>query len=97
MENMLQYPEVKERKMPHNQFVYVYAGTGIIGLLGFLFALFYPLLYKKAYREPIFFAFYIIVLASFIVENTIENSLGAGFFAFFLLLGLNYWSGKVKP
>ena len=91
-----QYPGVKEPKMPHNQFVYVYAGTGLLGLLGFIITFVFPLLYQKAYQEPIFLAFYMIVFSSFMVENTIENSLGAGFLAFFLLLGLNYWSSKLR-
>lgn len=91
----LYYPAVSEPKMPHNQLVYVYAGTGIIGLLGFVFAFFYPIYYQKNYRDTIFLAFNIIVFISFMAENTIENSMGAGFYAFFLLLGLNHhlrWS-----
>ena len=88
------YPEVEEPKMPHNQFVSVYAGTGIIGLLLFLVAFLYPLFYNKNYRNPLFLGFHVIVFTSFLAENTIENSIGVAFYASYLLLGLNYLSRK---
>lgn len=79
--------------MPHNQFVSVYAGMGIVGVLLFTFAFFYPVFYQKNYRDSLFFAFHVIVFLSFMMENTIENSIGIAFYVFFLLLGLNYLSG----
>lgn len=82
------YPEVHPVKMPHNQFVSVYAGTGLLGLALFCFAFFFPLFYRRHYRDPLFLAFHVIVFCSFLVENTIENSLGIGFYVGFLLLGL---------
>jgi O-antigen ligase len=84
------FDESIEPKMPHNQFVSVYAGTGIVGLMLFLIAFFFPLVYKKAYRNTMFLSFNIIVLLSFMVENTIENAIGIAFYLFFLLLNLNY-------
>jgi len=86
------YPESTEVKMPHNQFVSIYASMGIVGLGLFLFAFFFPLFYKKGYRHTLFLSFHIIVLLSFLVENTIENSIGIAFYLFFLLLNLNYQS-----
>jgi O-antigen ligase len=91
------YPESKEVKMPHNQFVSIYASMGIIGLGLFLFAFFFPLFYKKGYRHTLFLSFHIIVLLSFLVENTIENSIGIAFYLFFLLLNLNYQSKDRIP
>jgi len=144
-----QYPEMKQIRMPHNQLISVYAGTGLVGLSVFLFAFFYPLMswevgsgkyrVKSAKSEVrsrkyevenrkisaenqtnaippdastsklttydlqtynlltsqdkafnLFLAFHVIVFASFMVENTIENSIGVGFYAFFLLLGLQH-------
>ena len=97
-----QYPDVKEIRMPHNQLVSVYAGTGIVGLLVFLFAFFFSLFFswkremkrqkikteQPSFDFQLFLALHIIVFASFMVENTIENSIGVGFYTFFLLLGL---------
>ncbi|MCP3932088.1 MAG: O-antigen ligase family protein [Bacteroidetes bacterium] len=91
------YPEIPEPKKPHNQLLSVFAGMGIIGLLLFLFAFFYPLYHQKNYRDSLFLAFHVIVFSSFMTENTIENSIGIGFFAFFLLLGLNYLEGQIVP
>ena len=88
--------DVSAPKMPHNQFISTYAGTGIVGLIIFLFAFFYPLWYHNYYREILFASFHLIVFFSFMVENTIETSIGVTFYAFFLLLSLNFLSGKEK-
>ncbi len=84
-------------RMPHNQLVTIYAGTGIIGLALFLLGFFFPLFYQKNYRQPLFLALHAIVFMSFLVENTIENNFGVSLFLFFLLLGLNYLSSRGKP
>jgi len=90
------YAAIDQKLMPHNQLVSVYAGMGIIGLSVFLFAFFYPLFYQKNYEDPLFLAFHVVVFFSFMIENTIENAIGIAFYVFFLLLGLNFLSGK-KP
>lgn len=100
------YPEIEHVRMPHNQFISVYAGTGLVGLVLFLFALSYPLYWvllkrrsspKNAFSgvslgtdlgNTLFLGFHIIIFASFMVENTIENSMGVGIYAFYLLLWL---------
>lgn len=84
------YPHFVERLMPHNQFLYILAGLGIIGLLVFCFAIFFPLFYQKNYKHPLFLSFYAIIFVSFMLEHTIENSLGVAFYLFFLLLFLNH-------
>jgi len=86
------YATIDQKLMPHNQLVSVYAGMGIVGLLLFLFAFFYPLFYHKNYRDNLFLAFHVVVFFSFMIENTIENSIGIAFYVFFLLLGLNFLS-----
>ena len=83
------YPQLPEPLVPHNQFLFVLAGTGIVGLLLFLLGLFYPLFYHGNYRHPFLLGFYGIVLTAFLIEHTIENSMGVGFFLVFLLLYLN--------
>ncbi len=42
-----EHPEILKPKMPHNQFLSVYAGTGIIGLAVFLFSFFLPTFLSK--------------------------------------------------
>lgn len=81
------YPSIKH-KLPHNQFLFTWASNGIIGLALFLYAFFYPLLYKGNYKHPIFLSIHVIIFFSFMMENTIETSMGVGIYCFFLLLGL---------
>ncbi|MCB0641079.1 MAG: O-antigen ligase family protein [Phaeodactylibacter sp.] len=85
-----EYGDIAAPKMPHNQFVSIYAGTGLSGLLIFLIGFFYPLYYQKNYKNILFVAFHIIIFFSFMMENTIENNFGVSFYLLFLLLGLNY-------
>lgn len=82
------YPEYEKPLMPHNQFMFVIAGSGIMGFILFLIALFLPLLYRRAYRNDFYLGFYILFLTSFMIEHTIENALGVGMFSSFILLCL---------
>lgn len=75
--------DIDSMKMPHNQFISIYAGSGIIGLGLFLFALFYPFFKVPIWKNPLALGFFILSLGGFIVENTIENSIGIGFFIYF--------------
>jgi len=79
------YPTVSP-KLPHNQFLFFYTATGLVGLLFFSFAFFFPLVYKKRYQHALFLAFYVIVFTSFMVESTLETAIGTAFYIFFLLL-----------
>ena len=86
--------DISASKMPHNQLISTYAGTGLVGLIIFCIAFFYPLWYENNYRGELFSSFHLIVFFSFMVENTIETSIGVTFYSFFLLLGLNYLSSQ---
>ena len=84
-----QYPDFKEAHMPHNQFLFVLAGTGVFGLLLFLFAFLFPLYHQKNYQSVLFLSFMTMMLTAFLIEHTIENSIGVGFYAFFLSILLS--------
>ena len=79
------YPEIlpEVRLTPHNQYVYVYAACGAIGLLLFLISTLYPLFSKESYSNYLFLSIYIILLSSFLSEATIENQLGTAIFITF--------------
>ncbi len=77
-----------EAKMPHSQWVSYLVGTGWAGLLVFLYSFFYPLFEGRRYRDVLFVSFWLIVLVSFFVENTLENNFGVSFYVMFLLLHL---------
>jgi len=82
------YPEVdaKQRLLPHNQFVFVYACLGLIGVAWFSVMILFPLLWRKRYRNSLFLVFHVIVVASFFVEATIEGQIGTAYYIFFFLL-----------
>lgn len=84
------YPGFQHELMPHNQFLFVAAGTGIVGLVLCVFAFFYPLFYRKNYRDDRLLAFYCIAFAAFMIEHSIENAVGVAFFIFFLSLLLSH-------
>lgn len=71
-------------KLPHNQFLYLLAGTGLLGLFFSLYAFLRPVF---AYRggQALFYAFQCMVLVSFLVEYTIETAIGAAWYLFFTL------------
>ncbi len=81
------HPDLSAPLMPHNQFLTVMAAHGIIGLVVFLLALFLPLWYGAAWRQPAFLATWIILVSSCMVESTLENALGVGLFVVFLGVG----------
>jgi O-antigen ligase len=85
-----EYTDASKPKMPHNQFVTMYAGSGMIGLLVFLSSFFFPLFYRRSYRITFFLALHVIVFFSFMMENTIENNFGISFYLLFLLIGINF-------
>ena len=82
--------EFVKSKLPHNQFVYFMAATGIIGLIVFLLSIFYPWLSKKRFKNQLFTVFFVIMLFSFLAEHTLEIQLGTAFYLLFLLLIKKY-------
>lgn len=73
----------KFRKRAHNQYLTIAVTFGLFGFLWFLFSLFYPLVAHHFQPGYIYLAFLIIVLLSFISEDTLESQAGVTFFAFF--------------
>jgi O-antigen ligase len=72
--------------LPHNQFVFVAAGTGVFGLLVFVIAICLPLMRRRYLKNWLFVCFHIIILSSFFTEATIEEQMGTDFYLSFLLL-----------
>ena len=83
--------------MPHNQFLHAGASAGIPGMLIFTLALLWPLLYRRAWRDPLFAAFYVLILSSCMVEHTLETQLGTAFYILFVLMGLRYLDEPNAP
>lgn len=85
------YPSVspENRRLPHNQFIWLLATTGVIGLLVFLFSFFYPLLSSGLHKHWISVVFYLSLFSSFFTEHSLEEQMGTGFYLIFLLLLMN--------
>lgn len=90
------FPAQTKKLMPHNQFLFVAAGMGFVGLLIFLLALCYPFFVHGHFRDPFYFIFFFVFFLSFLVEHTLENSIGIGFYVLFLGICLNYLAGQGK-
>ena len=80
------FPKYSESpKLPHNQFLYILAATGVLGVLMSLWAFLYPLTFAVYRRFYLFSVFQVVIFVSFLVEYTLETSIGAAFYLFFLL------------
>lgn len=78
-----QYPD-RSPMRPHNQFVSVLAGGGLLAFVPFALAFLYILLGQQGWKKAIFLSTYLVLFSSCLVENTLENGAGIGIFCFFL-------------
>ena len=74
-------PEYRLRS--HNQYLAIMVAFGVIGLLWFLFSMFYPLFADKRNRNYLYMVFLFIVMLSMFTDDTLETQVGATLFAFF--------------
>jgi len=85
----VQYEKMRSKLAPdqrwrsHNQFLSIFVGFGIFGLLWFLFAVFYPPVMLRRQGDFFMFVFLIIAILSMLTEDTIESQTGVTFIAFF--------------
>ena len=89
--------EMRFRHRAHNQFLAIFVTFGLFGLIWFLFSLVYPgLETRKLYRYR-YFVFWVTLMLSMFVEDTLETQMGVTLFAFFnafLLFGVEQGDGK---
>jgi len=85
----IRYFDKSPTYLPHNQFLTVAVFAGVIGLLFFMVSFFFPFLHRELWQDPLMRALFILMLLSFMVENTLERQYSVGFYLVFLLLGLN--------
>lgn len=76
---------VKDPRLPHNQFVYILAATGLLGMLASLVALLAPWFYGRHRSFYLFWVLQVIVFVSFLVEYTLETAIGVAFYLFYSL------------
>lgn len=80
------YPNYSlDPRLPHNQFIYMLTGTGLLGLLMSLMGLLAPWALRAARRFYLFVTFQLLLFVSFLVEYTLETAIGVAFYLFFTL------------
>ncbi|MDX1912881.1 MAG: O-antigen ligase family protein [Saprospiraceae bacterium] len=88
-----QYPDyAQEPQLPHNQFLFIMAGTGLPGLLLSLAAFF--TLWWAGRKNGMLTGLQVMAWASFLIECTLENAIGVAWFLFFTLWF--FGSGTIK-
>lgn len=81
--------------LPHNQFLTMAVSTGVVGLMFFTLSFFFPFAYRGAWTDPFLKALFVLILLSFMVENTIERQYSVGFYLVFLVMGLKqFFAGQ---
>lgn len=77
-------PLTKEwRLRSHNQFLAIGTAFGIVGMIWFCVALFYPLFSDRKNRNFFYLTFFALALLSMLTEDTLETQAGVTFFSFF--------------
>jgi O-antigen ligase len=82
------YPEIDIPILPHNQFLFCLAATGIIGLVLFLITFFYPVFYKRNWKNEVLLMQFVVLFLSFQTEPMLETQLGLAYALLFILLPL---------
>ena len=83
------YEETNSKLLPenrfrsHNQYLAITVAFGIVGLLWFLFSMFYPIFADKKNRNYLYLIFIFIMALSMLTEDTLETQIGVTLFAFF--------------
>jgi O-antigen ligase len=78
----------------HNQYLNYMVKFGLIGFLYIMFAILYPVVKTKAYKNPLFFLFLVIMFIGNLGDANFETHTGSNFFVFFYCLFFIQESGK---
>jgi len=82
------YPEIVTPIIPHNEFLYYLASMGLLGIITFSISFFFPLFYKRNYKNEFLLMIYVTLFFSFMTEPMIENQLGVACSIVFIMLPL---------
>lgn len=89
--------DIVKSKMPHNQYIYFFAATGIIGVLIFIISALYPWFSRGRYKNLLYTVFLSMMMISFMAEHTLEIQLGTAYYLLFLLLIRKYIDDNSTP
>ncbi len=80
------YPQIAIPKLPHNQFVGIYASMGLVGVGIFCWMLVTMWISSKIYKKVLGTTLCLLLVSSFLVEDTLDTVQGTAMFLFFTLL-----------
>lgn len=86
----------ESRLRSHNQYLSIWIAFGLVGLLWFLFVLFYPPLKLSAFKNIFFTLFFVSFIVSMLTEDTIETQAGVTYYIFFTSLFLFLFKHPLK-
>lgn len=89
------FPNIKndeDRKMPHNEFIWIWAATGILGLVGYCVAFLFPFFWGMRSRYWLLGILFIIFFSAFMTEPALEEQIGSTFYLLFLLIFLTHFT-----
>lgn len=90
------YPTLtSEVYLPQSQYVVVYAGLGLIGLVLFFWASNAPLWYREGYRSYFVGGLMAVMTVAFIVGHFVEVQRGTAFFLIMTLLAIRYLEDEI--
>ena len=93
------FPQIQNdlnRKMPHNEFLWIFAATGIFGFVAFCIAFLVPFFVGLSHKNWLFVVLHLIYLSSFLSEYSLEEQIGSMFYLIFLLLFLQHFQQLKK-
>lgn len=91
------FPLVETPILPHNQFLFYLAATGIFGFVLFCATFYFPLLYRRNWRNKILLMQYVVLTLSFMTEPMLETQLGMAYSVLFILLPLSQQINDDEP
>ena len=77
---------IQNRGHAHNQYLSISIAFGVIGLAWFMIVMFYPGIKTRSFNNYFYVAFWLILMASMLTENTIEKQEGVTFYVLFTSL-----------
>ena len=83
------YPELTDLELlPHNQYILTATSAGLIALLLFIYCTAAPFFYNEGYKDLFVCATQWMLIASFMVEHTIESQIGVAAYIFIVLFSM---------
>ena len=86
-----------KRLTPHNQFILLFTGMGLLGLGYITVLVFLPIFYRLRYQSLLFIVIQTVLITSLLTEATLETQRGIALYLFFTLFLIRYGNNVSLP